>query len=131
MLLRKFIRSGKNDDLVRKVELVQANPMYALVRFPDGRESNVSLRDLARCPRNGQLVDDGVRLADDGVSIEKFQSSRIPENEEQRGGGGVDMHDASLGDDRHDGSGTTNESAQPRRSSRQNKGIPPQRFGYS
>ena len=45
-----IVRSGKNDDLVRKVELIEANPMYAKVRYLDGRESNVSLKDLARCP---------------------------------------------------------------------------------
>ena len=49
-MLRKFVRSGKNDDVVRKVDLIEANPMYARIRYPDGKESNVSLRDLARCP---------------------------------------------------------------------------------
>ena len=29
---------------------MQANPTYAYVRFPNGRESTVSLRDLAPCP---------------------------------------------------------------------------------
>ena len=30
-----------------EVELIEANPQYALVRHADGRESNVSIRDLA------------------------------------------------------------------------------------
>ena len=30
-----------------EVELIEANPQYALVRHADGRESDVSLRDLA------------------------------------------------------------------------------------
>ena len=47
VFLRKFVRSGKNDDLVVKVDLLESNPMYARIRYPDGRESNVSLRDLA------------------------------------------------------------------------------------
>ena len=50
VMLRKFVRSGKNDDVVRKVDLIETNPMYARIRYPDGKESNVSLRDLARCP---------------------------------------------------------------------------------
>jgi len=32
---------------VEEVDLVEANPEYALVRYGNGRESNVSLRDLA------------------------------------------------------------------------------------
>ena len=45
--LRKFVRSSKSDDLVVKVELIECNPMYAHSHYPDGRESNVSVRDLA------------------------------------------------------------------------------------
>ena len=33
-----------------QVELRDVNPMYANVRYMDGRESTVSLRDLAPCP---------------------------------------------------------------------------------
>ena len=44
------MRNSKHDDLVQKVKLIDANPMYARVQFPGGRESNVSLRDLAPCP---------------------------------------------------------------------------------
>ena len=54
VMLRKFVRSGKNDDMVRKVDLIEANPMYARIRYPDGKESNVSLRDLARCPDDSE-----------------------------------------------------------------------------
>jgi hypothetical protein len=32
---------------VDKVELVDVNPTYANIRYPDGRESTVSLQDLA------------------------------------------------------------------------------------
>lgn len=31
-------------------ELTDVNPTYALVRYMDGRESTVSLRDLSPCP---------------------------------------------------------------------------------
>ena len=47
VLLRNFKRASKYEPLVSEVELVHANPNYALVRFPCGRESNVSLKDLA------------------------------------------------------------------------------------
>ena len=50
MLLRNFVRANKNDDYVRQVQLTEANPTFARVRFPDGHESTVSLQDLAPCP---------------------------------------------------------------------------------
>ncbi|KFD50088.1 hypothetical protein M513_09048 [Trichuris suis] len=46
-LLKKHVRSSKMDPLVEEVELLEANPQYACVRLPDGRESTVSLRHLA------------------------------------------------------------------------------------
>ena len=49
-MLRRFVRTSKNDPLVDQVELRDVNPMYANVRYMDGRESTVSLRDLAPCP---------------------------------------------------------------------------------
>ncbi len=51
VLLRRFVRHTKNDPLVDEVELLEANPTFARVRYPGGRESSVSLRDLAPCPR--------------------------------------------------------------------------------
>jgi len=35
---------------VQEVELIQANPGYAHVKLPDGREQTVSVRDLAPAP---------------------------------------------------------------------------------
>ena len=60
VFLRKFVRTSKSDDLVRKVDLIEANPMYARVRYPDGRETNVSLRDLARCPNDRDVEETNV-----------------------------------------------------------------------
>ena len=41
---------NKNDPLVEEAELIEANPHYTHVKLNDGREINVSLRDLARNP---------------------------------------------------------------------------------
>ena len=59
-MLRNFVRNSKHDDLVQRVHLTEANPMYARVRFPEGREANVSLRDLAPCPNNDDLPNEGI-----------------------------------------------------------------------
>ena len=41
---------NKNDLLVEEAGLVESNPQYAHVKLNDGKEINVSLRDLARNP---------------------------------------------------------------------------------
>ena len=46
VLLRRFIRN-KNQPRVDTVELIEANSNFAHIRFPDGRESTVSVSDLA------------------------------------------------------------------------------------
>ena len=84
VLLRKFVRSGKNDDVVRKVELIDANPMYARIRHSDGREANVSLQDLARCP-----------TADDSENNDADETPRLWKervlNDEQSGEGEMEI----------------------------------------
>ena len=54
VLLRKFVRANKTDPLVDEVELLDSNPMYAHIRHADGRESSVSVKDLAPCPTEEQ-----------------------------------------------------------------------------
>lgn len=46
-LLRRFVRSGKHGLVVDKLELMDINPTYANIRYLDGRESTVLVRDLA------------------------------------------------------------------------------------
>ena len=53
--LRMYARSSKYDSLVDEVELVHANRIYAQVKFPDGRESTASVKDLARCPSSDDV----------------------------------------------------------------------------
>ena len=45
--LKQHVRKSKYDKLVKKVELLEANPNYAHIRHEDGRETTVSLRDIA------------------------------------------------------------------------------------
>ena len=54
-MLRRYVRHTNNDPLVDEVELTDINPTYAHIRYPDGRESTVSLRDLSPCPPSHDL----------------------------------------------------------------------------
>ena len=47
VLLKKYVRLCKSDPLVVPVQLLEANPSFSYVKFPDGRESTVSTGDLA------------------------------------------------------------------------------------
>ena len=47
VLLKRHVRQSKTEPFVDQVELLQANPQYAHIRYPDGRESTVSIRHLA------------------------------------------------------------------------------------
>ena len=130
VLLRKFVRSGKNDDIVRPVHLIDANPMYARIRHTDGRESTVSLRDLApNGATNNSTIPPEVspqpvgeegnsKVANDQGEVEK---EGYPEGEQ------VQEKDSCTSDSGKDGA-IGGEISQ-RCSSRANKGIPPARFG--
>ena len=50
VMMRRFVRNSNNDPLVDEVELTSVNPAYVHIRYPDGRESTVSLKDLSPCP---------------------------------------------------------------------------------
>jgi len=49
VFLRHFVRSNKDEPPVDEVDLLDTNPTYARIRYQDGRESTVSLMDLAPC----------------------------------------------------------------------------------
>ncbi|XP_064083977.1 uncharacterized protein LOC135199749 [Macrobrachium nipponense] len=55
VLLRRHVRSSKHEPLTDQVQLMKANPMYANVKYPDGRESAVSTRDLAPSPEGATI----------------------------------------------------------------------------
>ena len=47
ILLKRHMRNNKYEPLVDKDQLIDANPQYAYIRYPDGRETIASLRHLA------------------------------------------------------------------------------------
>ncbi|XP_055490140.1 uncharacterized protein LOC129696344 [Leucoraja erinacea] len=50
VLLHRYVRLNKNEHFVDEVELTDVNPSYATIKYRDGRQSTVSLHDLAPCP---------------------------------------------------------------------------------
>ena len=47
VLLKWFVKNLKYEPDMAEVELLEANPQYAYIKYPNGRESTVSLRHLA------------------------------------------------------------------------------------
>ena len=52
ILLKRYNTSSKYDPKFDTVELIETNPAYAYVRYPDGRTDSVSINDLAPLPSN-------------------------------------------------------------------------------
>ena len=53
VLVRRHERQNKYKPLVEEANLIYATPQYAHIRFKNGRESTVSLRDVAPVPDSG------------------------------------------------------------------------------
>ena len=53
ILVRRHVRHNKYEPLVEEADLIHATPQYAHIRFKNGRESTVSLRDVAPVPDSG------------------------------------------------------------------------------
>ena len=47
VFVKKHLQSSKYDPLVEEANLIEAEPQYAHIKFPNGQESTVSIRDLA------------------------------------------------------------------------------------
>ena len=68
---------------MEEVELTHANPTYAHIRYKDGRESSLSLKDLAPSPRNtlsaeNATVGNDAKLFHEGNVAELGQSDTVP-----------------------------------------------------
>ena len=120
--LKKHVRT-KSDPLVEEVVLLDANPKYAHVQFPDGRESTVSLKDLAP-----QGLDSNNKLQDILVPQDTEQPLSKEEihlvNSEEHSTHGIDNIEKDVQPTMEDSGSDL------RRSSRTTKGIPPDRLGY-
>lgn len=73
VFLRNYTRTSKYQPLVDEVDLVEANPNYAKIRYKDGRESNVSIRDLAPVGSNIDHIQSGSsnEIINESVTVNK------------------------------------------------------------
>ncbi|KAL7640101.1 UNVERIFIED_CONTAM: hypothetical protein RMT77_009515 [Armadillidium vulgare] len=66
----------KDDSLVEEVQLLEANPQFAHVRFPNGREDTVSIRDLGPTPNSTSLLNSSDKSAissNENFPVEKIE----------------------------------------------------------
>ena len=57
ILIKNYYRTNKYEPLVNEVELIDANPNFAKVRYHDGTEANVSIKDLAPAGNDTPFID--------------------------------------------------------------------------
>ena len=134
-MLRKFVRLHKNDDLVDEVELINANPSYANIRYSDGRETNVSICDLSPCPRKPRQNEADFLT----ISEDNDESSSLPQhslntssNSSLTTTSALDSEPSyrdvmTLNQNNDTLNPVQNLNKFPRRSSRLTKGVPPVR----
>ena len=130
--VKRFVRLSKNDPFVNEVELIHTNPTYANVRYCNGGEATVSIRDLVPNPQSA------VHNA--------LQSNEIHKNKSHEYADNAELSEVSC-----DNKSTINDTVQlpdkestindivnspahkinvgPRRSARNSKGVPPPRYG--
>ena len=123
---------SKNDPLVDEVELIHINPTYANVRYCNGCEATVSIRDLAPNPQSA--VDNALQSNEihKDKSQEYADNAELPEvscDSESTVNDAVELPDneSTINDIANSPAHKIN--VGPRRSARNNKGVPPPRYG--
>ena len=115
------MRSNKYDDLCDEVDIVSLQPESAKVRFASGREASVSLRDIA--PLKGQVDTELNSNVDSGmiqVIDKELTAGPVVIGQDCDSVATKEAKDVVLSD--------SAPASVPRRSDRNNKGVPPARF---
>lgn len=89
VLLKKHVRGSKYDPLVEEVELLECNPDYAHVRYPDGRETTVSVRHLA--PRGTESQGHSEQASRPDQSHDQDEDESLPEPPEEAAQSTLDL----------------------------------------
>ena len=79
VFLKRHVRLNKTDPLVDEVELIQANPHYAHIRYPDGKETTVSIKHLAPANKilNSETQAQSCDTADEVVTVPVLQRNPV------------------------------------------------------
>ena len=79
VLIKRHVWSSKFDPLTDEVHLIEANPQYAHVRYPDRKEDTVALKHLAPKPTSNDKVFERNRVVE--VKLENPANDAAPANE--------------------------------------------------
>ena len=52
----KNAQTSKYSPIVEEVDLLECNPQYAFIKMPDGRETTVSIRQLAPAGEKADMI---------------------------------------------------------------------------
>jgi hypothetical protein len=89
VLVKRHVRLNKSDPLVDTAEVIQINPQYAIVRLSNGRETSVSLRDIApaqtppRYPHDEALDSPTSLLENNGLSEDISEVSEANQDSDE------------------------------------------------
>ena len=78
VLMKRNVRRSKYEPLTDEVELLEANPQCAHVRLPDGRETTVSVKQLA--PAGSNPITESLETDTTVVDLE-LPTPSLPNNE--------------------------------------------------
>ena len=120
VLLKRCVRN-KCEPLCDEVELLDANPKTALVRFTDGRKSTISVSDLA--PLSDVSDNEQCDVPETTTKNRPPDTETVQSETGQKGHAGHDATETNQTVDLHDQSAPN-----LRRSTRTRR--PPDRFGY-
>ena len=152
VLIRRHVRQSKYDPLVEEADLIHATPQYAHIRLKNGRETTVSLKDMAPLPgpespqlsippmeKSNPCTDESipeddlapnVEAVQNGLDTSQLETSKSDEDSLARRDATV--HDAQQDDQVHDTQQDVQENFEQhrplRRSNRTRK--PPERLVY-
>ena len=113
--LKRHVRPSKNDPIVDEVELVHSTPNYAVVRMPSGRETTVSLRDVAPCNVGGD-EEKPTSTTNTRNDVDRNPQSPVANNFDNN----ADCEELNINPEMSD---SVNIPEAPRRSSRARKGV--------
>ena len=128
--VKRFVRKSKSDPYVDEVELINVNPTYAEVRYPNGHEATVSIRDLAPCPQeqNNDVRPNNESFAEHDITLQNLSDSTISADHENETSLSSELNESLCSKNLHNNSVLDEGAGQVRRSTRSNKGVPPLRY---